>query len=159
MNLTAWAIKWGIPADALYDLKNQMGVHVPPSAQQVIEDASEAANSVKTRLAASRAGARLWRNNVGATYTKDGAFVRYGLANESAQMNKLLKSADLIGIRPTLITSQHVGHTLGVFLSREIKRDTWTFSGTERDHAQAAWVNLILSLGGDAAIVRGEGDI
>jgi len=110
----------------------------------------------EVRLLASKDGARLWRNNVGAGVLQGGTFVRWGLANESVAMNKALKSADLIGIRPVLITQEHVGRVLGVFVSREVKRPGWRYSGTEREAAQAAWRDLINHLGGDAAFTTGE---
>ena len=110
----------------------------------------------QVRLLASKDGARLWRNNVGAGALQDGTFVRWGLANESSAMNKALKSADLIGLRPVLITPEHVGRVLGVFVSREVKRPGWRYSGTERETAQAAWRDLINRLGGDAEFTTGE---
>jgi len=111
------------------------------------------------RLEASHKGCRLWRNNVGALYTKEGNFVRYGLANDSAAINKIIKSSDLIGIRPIKITQDMVGKTIGQFLSREIKKSNWKYAGTEREKAQLAWINLINSLGGDACFATGEGTI
>lgn len=109
------------------------------------------------KLEAARKGIRLWRNNVGATYTLDGSFLRYGLANESTQVNKVIKSADLIGLRPVLITPEMVGTTIGQFVSREIKKTNWRYRGTEREAAQRAWIELINSVGGDADFATGEG--
>jgi len=108
------------------------------------------------RLAASRAGVRLWRNNCGASLLANGSFVRWGLANDSAEMNRVIKSADLIGIRPVLITPAHVGATIGQFVSREIKAPNWIAKDTERERAQRAWATLVNSLGGDAAFTTGE---
>lgn len=120
---------------------------------------SEAAISNLVRLEATRKGARLWRNNVGAAYMRDGSFLRYGLANDSSSLNSQLKSADLIGIRPVLITPQHVGQVIGQFISREIKASGWRYAATPRERAQLAWAELILSLGGDAAFSIGEGTL
>ena len=111
------------------------------------------------RLEASRKGCRLWRNNNGACTTDTGSFIRYGLANESAAVNAVLKSADLIGIRPMIIEPWMVGGTFGMFLSREIKQPGWKYRDTARERAQVAWRDLINSLGGDAAIVTCEGSI
>ena len=118
---------------------------------------SEAEVLAIVRLEASRLGLRLWRNNVGATYTEKGAFIRYGLANDSKNINEIIKSADLIGIRPILIKPEHVGLVIGQFVSREIKPTGWKYRGSEREVAQMEWANLIITLGGDAAIVTGEG--
>lgn len=108
------------------------------------------------RLAASREGARLWRNNVGAGKMDNGSFIRWGIANDSTAVNQHLKSGDLIGIRPVLILPEHVGRTLGVFVSREVKAPGWRFRGSEREVAQRAWADLVTSLGGDAAFTTGE---
>jgi len=108
------------------------------------------------KLEFSNRGARVWRNNVGAVHTSDGRFIRFGLANESMAMNSKIKSADLIGIQPIRITQAHVGKIIGQFISREIKKPGWKYSGTGREKAQLAWMNLILSLGGDAAFENGD---
>jgi hypothetical protein len=113
----------------------------------------------EVRLEASEKGCRLWRNNVGATYTDKGHFIRYGLANDSAQLNAVLKSADLIGIRPIVITPAHVGKIIGQFVSREIKQSNWRYTGTDREKAQLSWAELIISLGGDACFATGKGTL
>lgn len=120
---------------------------------------SEAAIQNLVKAEASRCGARLWRNNLGAVTTIDNRFIRFGLANESSSVNKIIKSADLIGIRPLLITQDYVGKIIGQFLSREIKHSRWLYSATEIERAQLAWANLINNLGGDACFANGEGTI
>ena len=111
------------------------------------------------RVEASQAGARLWRNNLGAGTLVNGSFIRWGLANESSAMNAILKSADLIGVRPVVITQEMVGTTVGVFLSREIKPEGWKFTGTPHEIAQRTWIDLINSMGGDAAFASSVGTI
>lgn len=120
---------------------------------------SEAAVGVQVRLEASRLGIRLWRNNVGAGYMQDGSFIRWGLCNDSAAVNAKIKSADLIGIRPVLITPEMVGRTIGQFVSREVKAADWRWRGTDRERAQLAWAELVNSLGGDAAFTTGPGSL
>ncbi len=119
----------------------------------------EAATQALVRLEASHAGVRLWRNNLGAGKLENGSFVRWGLANDSAVVNERIKSADLIGIRSVLIGPQHIGHTIGQFVSRECKPPGWRYRATDREVAQLRWAELIASFGGDAAIVTGEGSI
>jgi hypothetical protein len=121
--------------------------------------ADEAYAQSLIRLEASKLGKRLWRNNVGAGYMTDNTFVRFGLANDSPAVNKMMKSGDLIGIEPVLITQTHVGTTIGRFLSREVKRPGWKYKATEREKAQLHWANLVNSLGGNAAMVTGPGSL
>ena len=111
------------------------------------------------RLEASQCGCRLWRNNVGATYTKRGDFLRYGLANDSEALNKAVKSADLIGIKPVFITPAHVGTIIGQFISREVKHPAWSYTGNERERAQLAWAEIINELGGNACFATGRGTL
>lgn len=63
-------------------------------------------------LAATRLGARVFRNNVGVAYFPDGSVVRYGLCPGSA---------DLIGWVPVTVTPGMVGTTIARFLAIECK--------------------------------------
>lgn len=156
MNLNNWAIKWGVPFEAVEDLRRGLQtVNTEPSPQF---DESEGAIQTRVRLEASAKGARIWRNNVGAVLTEK-SFIRYGLANDSKQMNDKIKSSDLIGIKPIRITESMVGGVIGQFLAREVKKGDWNFTGTKRELAQLAFLNLIISLGGDAAFTNREGTI
>jgi len=116
---------------------------------------AESSVQAQIRLLASQRGWRLFRNNVGVMRREDGVPVRFGLANDSKQMNRQYASADLIGIRPVLILPAHVGHTLGVFTSIECKHPDWKPSPSdERYAAQCRWRDLVLSLGGYAVITN-----
>lgn len=152
-----WAARHGVTAQALHELQALFGLH---EAQATAHDGeSEAATLTRVRLEASRNGVALWRNNVGAGYMQDGSFIRWGLANESAKMNKAVKSGDLIGIRPVTVTPAHVGTIIGQFVSREIKKAGWRYAGSEREAAQLAWAQFITSKGGDACFTTGEGSL
>lgn len=158
MTLYDWARRWNIPLDAVRELQAAFGAYndgtCPPVAGR-----SEAAVQAALRLTASKRGARLWRNNVGAGFMEDGAFVRWGLANDSQRMNEVFKSSDLIGIRPVRIEQRHVGLVLGQFLAREVKPEGWVYTGTERERAQLAFIELINSLGGDARFASDGEDV
>lgn len=117
---------------------------------------SEKDIQVRIRLEANRRGWRLWRNNVGVLTNASGGYVRYGLCNDSSQINAIIKSSDLIGIRPVLITQEMVGKTIGQFMAREIKKEGWIYSNDPREKAQKAFIDLINQLGGDAAFTTGE---
>jgi hypothetical protein len=154
MILHQWAIKHGIPLAAVHELQQLMGVRDTDAAPPPMGAVSEAAIQAKCRLDASREGGRLWRNNVGALLDQRNRLIRYGLCNDSAQLNSVLKSADLIGIRPVLITPEHVGTTIGQFDSVECKASNWRYSDTREEQAQLAWAQLITSLGGRARFVN-----
>lgn len=157
MILDAWAKIWDIPPKALADLKRRILAGCPPQSYGPGIGESEIQNLV--RMEASKAGCRLWRNNVGAVQSEDGRFVRYGLLNESKRMNSRIKSSDLIGIRQVIITPDHVGLVMGQFMAREVKRPGWKFRGSNREMAQLRFIELVTTLGGDAQFAAGEGTI
>ena len=157
LDLTRWAIRHHVALDAIAELRVMLTTGATGEAEA---DGSEARVASAVTLEAGRRGdIVLWRNNVGACKTDDGRMLRYGLANDSAAMNRVIKSHDLIGIRPVLITPEHVGTIIGQFVSREVKRPGWRYTGTEREVAQLAWAQLIVSLGGDAMFANGEGTL
>jgi hypothetical protein len=118
---------------------------------------SESAVQNLVREKASQLGMRVWRNNVGAYVDKRGVPIRYGLANESSQMNKAIKSSDLIGIRPVTITQDMVGKVIGQFVAIECKEEAWKFSeNDERAKAQLNFINIVNNLGGYALFCNNE---
>ena len=157
-NIIQWAIRHGVSHVALAELRQLMGVD---KSTDVASDSgkSEAAVQTAVRLEASRVGARLWRQNVGACKDDTGRMIRYGLCNDSAALNKRIKSSDLVGIRPVTITPDMVGHTIGQFIAREIKKPSWYYTGTDREKAQLAFGELVISLGGDFAFANSEGTL
>lgn len=109
-------------------------------------------------------GSFLHRNNVGAGIVTDAygqqRQIRYGLCNDSAQMNKQFKSSDLIGPVPTLITPQMVGYHLGVFTAIECKPEGWTQRpGDERAAAQARYHDLVRAACGYAGFATSMDDV
>ena len=128
---------------------------------------SEATVMQLVRLEASRRGARVFRNNNGAAVDKDGRHIRYGLGNESKQINQVIKSSDLIGITPVVITPDMVGKTVGVFTVIEVKKEGWKYTGDMpcickpgkpqcihcHEKAQKTFIDMINNLGGKAQFV------
>jgi len=101
--------------------------------------------------------APLWRNNVGG----DKLGNRWGLANETKAQNKVIKSADLIGITPFTLEQLHTMgmHKVGVFTSLEVKRGNWKYRGTPEEKAQLRWANLVKKLGGLAEFINNPDDV
>ncbi len=155
--LEAWAVRHGLSYAAIHELRQLLGVsaEIPTG----LQPGSEAAAQAAVRLEAARKGVRLWRNNVGVLTDDTGRPVRFGLGNDSAKLNKELKSSDLVGWRPVTVTPEHVGRTIAQFVSREIKEPGWTYRGTPRELAQLRWIDLVAAEGGDAAFTTGEGSL
>lgn len=154
-----WAARHGVSLQALAELQAVFGMQGGHDLPPEIEGTSEAAVQAAVRLEAARKGVRLFRNNVGALVDSRGVPVRYGLANDSKQVNEVMKSADLIGWRPLLIEPRHVGTVVAQFVSREVKAVGWHYTGSDREPAQLAWAQLVTSGGGDAAFCTGVGTL
>ncbi len=158
--LTDWARTWAISDAALADLRARLGALDRFTPTSTPAPCSEAAVQAATRVRASQLGWRLWRNNVGAFHDAEkNIHVRYGLANDSPQVNAVVKSGDLIGIRPRVIQPDDIGSLIGQFVSIECKHAGWTYSGDPHETAQANWANLVVSLGGDARFITNEGSL
>lgn len=160
ITLTQWALRHHVSVQALHELQIMLNTFDDGSPSQVFEEGgSERVVSKKVRLEAAHKGCILWRNNVGALKDDTGAPVRYGLANDSPQMNKKVKSSDLIGIRPVLITQAHVGHVIGQFLARETKAADWRYKATSHEVAQHKYLEIVIAHGGDAQFANAEGTV
>lgn len=164
MTLDEWATRWGISAQALTELA---ALPLEPTVRVLAGDASESNVQARVRLHAASQGVHLWRNNSGAGSVVDPSklcsrcaplarsFIRWGLGNDSPNLNAVVKSADLIGWRPLVVTDGMVGHTVAQFVSRECKRQGWTYKGTPEETAQNRWHSMILAAGGDSAFTTG----
>ena len=154
-DLQRWAEKHGVVQEALADLPHYL---YPPGAHPPLNLTSGGEAGVQARLAleSSARGWRLWRNNSGAAVGHSGRPVRYGLGNVSKKVCDRVKSADLVGIRPVLITAGHVGTTIGQFASIEAKSADRPIAGSAHLEAQQRWARIVESLGGYAKITQGE---
>lgn len=153
--LHSWLADWLPPelhSAALADLQQRLA----PPASVSIATSSEGAALNAVRLEAGRRGWRLFRNNLGAMQDpRTGRVVRYGLANESKQMNEAVKSGDLIGPVPMIVEQHHVGRQIALFGSVECKAKG-ARTDPERIAAQERWRDLVLSMGGYAVITDGS---
>jgi len=106
---------------------------------------NEAAIQQQIRLAMSRAGSVMHRNNIGAYRDETGRVIRYGVGNPGG--------SDLIGWTPVLITHEMVGGMLGVFTAIEVKAPR----GRPTD-AQLNFLRQVQLGGGIAGIARSTQD-
>lgn len=96
----------------------------------------------RIRVAVSKAGAVMFRNNVGQAILPDGSVVRYGLA---------VGSSDLIGWKPVEITPDMVGQTVAIFTAIEVKTKTG-----RPTPAQVHFIEAVKKSGGLAGVARSE---
>lgn len=152
MILEQWALEYGVSAAALADLRFRMGQverASAPTAAERDEGHSESRQQSLILDVSMHHGVWLTRNNVGALVDDRGVPIRYGLANETKARNTVVKSGDLIGIRPLLITPQHVGMMIGQFVSVECKKENWQFNGRDKHQiAQKNWADFVNAKGG-----------
>lgn len=158
LSLHEWATRWEIPQQALDELFH--GLQWNQNEEAGLPEASVLS---RVRLEAARKNVFLWRNNIGAgkIATDDGTtrFLRWGLANDSERLNKVLKSSDLIGIRKHMVQPSDVGNIIGQFVARECKKPGWKYTGTPEEVAQFRFIHLVNNHGGDAAFTTTEGSI
>lgn len=155
-----WLSKWHahIPQEAVADLYRMLGMtDNAPAPGPGGKIGSESRQQSLVRMDAAQAGVWLTRNNVGVLMSDNGTPVRYGLANESKEQNKVFKSSDLIGIRAVPITQAMVGQVIGQFVARECKKEGWTYTGDAHEQGQLAFINFINARGGDARFATGPG--
>jgi hypothetical protein len=152
----AWAIRWSVPPAAIADLLATLGAAMTPDSTTAAPGSEAAVQNAVRMEAARRLNYRLWRNNVGCLPDRRGVPLRFGLANESDKINKIVKSSDLIGISPQ-----------GQFLAYEIKAPGWHYTGNQpcickphksqcnrcHEKAQMAFLTFINSMGGRAAFI------
>lgn len=107
---------------------------------------------------------RLFRNNSGVLPNPD-TFrpVRFGLGNESKEINKELKSSDLIGGTPIIITPEMVGKTVCIFTTIEAKPEGFvekkSYPKKSREYGQKNWIDLFKSLGAIAGFASCPEDV
>jgi len=99
----------------------------------------------RIRCAATRLGARLFRNNCGVAIYPDGSRVRYGLVPGSS---------DLIGWTPVTVQPEHVGRRLAVFTAVECKGPRGRPTAQQEQFIQA-----VQAAGGIACVAHSEEDV
>jgi hypothetical protein len=119
---------------------------------------SDSESKIQSLVILRAVARRIWplRNNSGAFIDNTGRQVRFGLGNVSKAFNQVMKSSDLIGIEPVVITEDMVGKTIGRFWARECKPEGWQYTGTPREVAQKNFIDKVNSLGGNAAFTAGS---
>lgn len=119
---------------------------------------SESDVQQEIQLEAPRQGGQLWRNNSGALKDEKGRVVRFGLGNVSKEINKVMKTGDLIGGTQIVITPDMVGKTIFIFTNIEVKSNDKNIKQDERYFAQKNYIELVRVKGGIAGFAQSVSD-
>ena len=124
----------------------------------------EAKATINVRARASEWGMKMFRNNSGMLPNPDtGVPVRFGLGNESAKLNKELKSGDLVGYSEITVTPEMVGKKIAVFTNIEVKSLGFiikdVYNKNSREFAQNEFNKLITSANGIAGFASSAQDV
>ena len=92
-------------------------------------------------IAISENGGIVFRNNCGVLLNPAGIPIRFGIGNPGG--------SDLIGIKPTIITADMIGQTIGVFMAIEVKTATGRVT-----KEQQTFIDAVCRAGGRAGIAR-----
>lgn len=119
---------------------------------------SEADILHRVMLAASAAGLTTWRNNTGLAWTGDAERLADGsilIRNPRPLHAGLCKgSADLIGLRPILVTPDMIGAVVAQFIALEVKTARGRLS-----REQARFLAFVRERGGLALVARSAADL
>lgn len=117
---------------------------------------TETAVQANCRLHAPSHGMFLGRNNNGAYNQKQppSPGTRWGFCNDSANLNAVFKSSDLLGWKTITITPDMVGTQIAQFVAVEVKKPGWKLLPSDsRGHAQANFGNKVIAAGGLFAFI------
>ena len=153
-----WAQRWGIPAQAVAELKESLTYQAPLGRDP--RAVTEADVQALCQIEASKFNSFLMRNNNGAwTDHENNRTIRYGLGNDSKRINDKRKSSDLIGITSVIVEQHHVGRVFGIFTAAEIKKPGWhQIPSDKRAEAQDTFHKFVRAYGGLAGFCRSTDD-
>lgn len=158
--LNDWANRHAVTPAAMAELYLLMG-HCPELTSEqlsALKGKGESFVQSAIRLAAPTHGYTFFRNNVGALKDERGVLLRYGLANDTAALNKVVKSHDLIGWKSFIVTQDWVGQRIAQFATRECKKPEWKGynPADERERGQQRFAELVIAAGGEAKFTNGQ---
>ncbi|QZI87827.1 hypothetical protein SIPHO054v2_p0026 [Vibrio phage 103E44.1] len=124
----------------------------------------EAKATINVRARASEWNMKMFRNNSGMLPNPDtGIPVRFGLGNESAKLNKELKSGDLVGFSEITVTPEMVGKKMAVFTNIEVKSLGFVikdvYNKNSREYAQNEFNKLVTNANGIAGFASSAQDV
>lgn len=118
------------------------------------------------RLAASKLGVKLFRNNIGKGWIGKSIVIKGNQMVSVVKGDVIIKNArrfhaglykgssDLVGWKTVTITKDMVGHKVALFVSAEVKTAKGRVS-RDQDH----WLKTVNRAGGIAGVVRSAEDI
>lgn len=156
--LSDWARRHAVGPQAMFELYELMGF--TPEVPEVCKGKDESYVQSFLRLQGPPLGYNLARNNRGALPNEKGVPIRFGLWNDTAALDKVCKSGDLIGYQSGWFRDYETAEPVkvAVFSMVECKRATWRGFNPDdpREAAQQRCISMVLTAGGIATFSTGE---
>lgn len=156
--LNDWANRHAVTPAAMAELYLLMGF--TPEVPELCQGKDESYVQSFLRLAGPPLGFNLARNNRGALPNERGVPIRFGLWNDTAALDKVCKSGDLVGYQSGWFRDYETAEPVkvAVFTMVECKHAGWPgFNPNDkREAAQQRCLSMVLSAGGIAAFSTGE---
>lgn len=155
--LSDWANDWCVSDDALSALYQIMGFK--PDTPVELDGKNEAYVQSAVRLAAPMHGYLLGRNNNGALPDERGVPIRFGWLNDTAALNKVMKTGDLLGCQSGWFRDYQTLEPVkvAVFAMAECKKAGWQFNPKNaHEVAQLRAINMVQAAGGIATFTTGQ---
>lgn len=156
--LPDWAARHQVPAHAMAELYRMLGYK--PETPQELTGKDEAYVQSALRLASAVHGYQLGRNNRGALPNEHGVPIRFGWLNDTAALDKVCKTGDLLGYQSGWFRDFETFEPikLAVFVMLECKKASWKgYRPTDkREAAQMRAIEMVLAAGGIAGFTTGE---
>jgi len=156
--ISDWANRRRIPADALAELFGLLGYE--PDVPETCQGKEESYVQSMIRLAAAAQAYNLGRNNRGALPNEAGVPIRFGWLNDTAALDKVCKTGDLIGYQSGWFRDFETFEPVkvAVFAMVECKKASWSgFNPKDkRETAQNRAIQMVLAGGGIACFSTGQ---
>lgn len=155
--LSDWMNRHAVSETARAELYQLLGF--TPDTPVELEGKNEAYVQSAVRLAAPVQGYLLGRNNRGALPNEAGVPIRFGWLNDTAALDKVCKTGDLLGLQSGWFRDYETLDPVkvAVFAMAECKKAGWKINPNDkREAAQLRAINMVQSAGGIACFTTGS---
>lgn len=156
--ISDWGNRRNIPADAMAELFGLLG-YLPDTPQE-LNGHDEAYVQSVVRLNSAAQAYQLGRNNRGALPNEHGVPIRFGWLNDTAALDKVCKTGDLLGYQSGWFRDFETFEPVkvAVFVMLECKKASWKGfkPADKRESAQMRAIEMVNAAGGIAMFTTGQ---